>query len=95
MLLVAGVLIWPMTAIYAKRLHDMDVSAWWLLVLPAITIAAELTSLDGWHLATWVSGARPRLPSGKPRQQSISASIRSRAQSCSGKRSDVRPLTPR
>jgi uncharacterized membrane protein YhaH (DUF805 family) len=53
MLLVAGMLIWPMISIYAKRLHDMNVSAWWLLVLPAITIAAELTSLDGWHLATW------------------------------------------
>jgi uncharacterized membrane protein YhaH (DUF805 family) len=54
MLLVAGTLIWPMIAIYAKRLHDMNVSAWWLPVLPAITIAAELTSLDGWHLATWI-----------------------------------------
>ena len=34
---------WPVIAIYAKRLHDLNLSAWWLLLLPAVTFVAGLS----------------------------------------------------
>jgi uncharacterized membrane protein YhaH (DUF805 family) len=41
--LVSLALTWPVIAIYAKRLHDLNLSAWWLLLLPAVTFAAGLS----------------------------------------------------
>ena len=40
-------LSWPVIAIYAKRLHDLNLSAWWLLLLPAVTFVAGTSGLDG------------------------------------------------
>jgi uncharacterized membrane protein YhaH (DUF805 family) len=39
-------LTWPVIAIYAKRLHDLSLSAWWLLLLPAATFIAGLSELN-------------------------------------------------
>jgi uncharacterized membrane protein YhaH (DUF805 family) len=41
--LISLVLTWPVIAIYAKRLHDLNLSAWWLLLLPAVTFAVGLS----------------------------------------------------
>jgi uncharacterized membrane protein YhaH (DUF805 family) len=37
-LVIALVLLWPALAGYAKRLHDRDMSAWWILIvfIPAV-----------------------------------------------------------
>ncbi|MGA8653647.1 MAG: DUF805 domain-containing protein [Xanthobacteraceae bacterium] len=43
---ISLMLAWPVVAIYAKRLHDLNLSAWWLLVLPAITAVAALGAFD-------------------------------------------------
>jgi uncharacterized membrane protein YhaH (DUF805 family) len=45
--LVSLALSWPVIAIYAKRLHDQNLSAWWLLLLPAVTFVAGTSGLDG------------------------------------------------
>ena len=39
-------LTWPVIAIYAKRLHDLSLSAWWLLLLPAVTFVAGLSEFN-------------------------------------------------
>lgn len=46
-------LTWPIIAIYAKRLHDLDLSGWWLLLLPAITFVAGLTLFGRLHVAAY------------------------------------------
>jgi uncharacterized membrane protein YhaH (DUF805 family) len=38
-------LTWPVIAIYAKRLHDLNLSARWLLLLPAVTFMAGMSEL--------------------------------------------------
>ena len=35
-------LIWPLTAIYVKRLHDLNLSGWWTLAVPAIAVAFQM-----------------------------------------------------
>ena len=39
--LVAAMLMWPLIAIAAKRVHDLNRSAWWLLILPALVCGDE------------------------------------------------------
>ena len=29
---------WPLTAIYVKRLHDLNLSGWWTLAVPALAV---------------------------------------------------------
>jgi len=54
-MLVATMLLWPLIAIAAKRLHDLNRSGWWLLVLPAISAAARLSGLDRWSVTFWIA----------------------------------------
>src|SRR4029077_10765693 len=46
-------LTWPVIAIYAKRLHDLNLSAWWLLLLPAVTFAACLSEFIRLHVVAY------------------------------------------
>jgi uncharacterized membrane protein YhaH (DUF805 family) len=46
-------LTWPVIAIYAKRLHDLNLSAWWLLLLPAVTFMAGTSELTRLHIAAY------------------------------------------
>jgi len=46
-------LTWPIIAIYAKRLHDLNLSAWWLLLLPAVTFVAGLSEFNRLHVAAY------------------------------------------
>ena len=46
-------LTWPIIAIYAKRLHDLNLSAWWLLLLPAATFVAGLSEFDRLHAVAY------------------------------------------
>jgi uncharacterized membrane protein YhaH (DUF805 family) len=49
-LVAAGILIWPLSAIYVKRLHDLNLSGWWLLFLTAISAVTTITSTDRWNV---------------------------------------------
>jgi len=49
-LFAATIALWPVSAIYAKRLHDLNLSGWWLLVLPAITMIENVARLDQWNI---------------------------------------------
>jgi uncharacterized membrane protein YhaH (DUF805 family) len=33
---------WPLTAIYVKRLHDLNLSGWWTLAVPAIAVVFQM-----------------------------------------------------
>jgi uncharacterized membrane protein YhaH (DUF805 family) len=46
-------LTWPVVAIYAKRLHDLNLSAWWLLLLPAVTFTAGMSELNRLHIVAY------------------------------------------
>jgi uncharacterized membrane protein YhaH (DUF805 family) len=46
-------LTWPVIAIYAKRLHDLNLSAWWLLSLPAVTFVAGLSEFNRLHVVAY------------------------------------------
>jgi uncharacterized membrane protein YhaH (DUF805 family) len=46
---IATIALWPFCAIYAKRLHDLNISGWWQLALPVMTIIENTTQLDGWN----------------------------------------------
>lgn len=41
---------WPLAAICVKRLHDLNLSAWWLIVLPLIAVFSEATGLGRLHI---------------------------------------------
>ncbi len=42
--------VWPTIAIYAKRLHDLGLSAWWLLVWGLATLVAETIMAAGFMI---------------------------------------------
>ena len=46
---------WPLAAICVKRLHDLNLSAWWLLILPMIVVASEAMGLGRFNIPLWVS----------------------------------------
>lgn len=46
-------LTWPIIAIYAKRLHDLNLSAWWLLLMPALTFVAGMSEYNRLHVAAY------------------------------------------
>jgi uncharacterized membrane protein YhaH (DUF805 family) len=50
---ISLVLTWPIIAIYAKRLHDLSLSAWWLLLLPAFTFVVSMSMLSRLHVAAY------------------------------------------
>ena len=52
--LASILMLWPLVAIYVKRLHDLNLSGWWLLVLPAIMLLAGMAGIERWSLATWL-----------------------------------------
>jgi uncharacterized membrane protein YhaH (DUF805 family) len=46
--LAVFIVLWPFSAIYAKRLHDLNASGWWLLTMPAMAIMETATQFEGW-----------------------------------------------
>jgi len=39
------ILVWPFVAITVKRLHDLNLSGWWALLMLAIPFAARLIGI--------------------------------------------------
>ena len=52
-LVLAGILLWPMIAIFVKRLHDANLSGWWLMVPPAISAVAVTANLGFPQVVLW------------------------------------------
>ncbi len=46
---------WPIAAVCAKRVHDMNVTAWWLLLFPPATAVAAMAGLGAWNIPFWIS----------------------------------------
>jgi uncharacterized membrane protein YhaH (DUF805 family) len=46
---VVVILLWPLTAIAVKRLHDCNLSGRWLLLLPALALIATMTAMETFH----------------------------------------------
>jgi uncharacterized membrane protein YhaH (DUF805 family) len=42
---LAAAFTWPMATLYVKRLHDVDLSGWWLFAMPSL--AALASTLNG------------------------------------------------
>ena len=40
------ILMWPMTTVYVKRLHDFNVSGWWLLIPTAVAAITGIAGTD-------------------------------------------------
>ena len=62
----ATIALWPICAIYAKRLHDLNISGWWLLALPAITMIENVARLDEWNVLALAAVAVFGLLPGNP-----------------------------
>ena len=50
------IILWPLLALYVKRLHDLDFSGWWLVGFIAATAAVESTGLvpKGYLSVAWL-----------------------------------------
>jgi uncharacterized membrane protein YhaH (DUF805 family) len=53
-LILPIVMLWPFAAIFVKRLHDINLAAWWLLLFPAAAVAASAVQSD-WNFGFWLS----------------------------------------
>jgi uncharacterized membrane protein YhaH (DUF805 family) len=47
-ILAAAIVLWPLIAIYVKRLHDLNLTGWWLLGLITIHAIAMVIIPDAW-----------------------------------------------
>jgi uncharacterized membrane protein YhaH (DUF805 family) len=45
-LIAVAVLVWPVIAIFVKRLHDLNISGWWLLTAAAIPFVSQLANAN-------------------------------------------------
>jgi uncharacterized membrane protein YhaH (DUF805 family) len=53
-LLVLLVLLWPLIAVVVKRLHDLNISGWWVLTAIAVPGVSSLVSVNGWIITLLV-----------------------------------------
>jgi uncharacterized membrane protein YhaH (DUF805 family) len=49
-LALAAIFAWPLTAIFAKRMHDFNCSAWWILTLAAVETTVQVAGFDRWGI---------------------------------------------
>jgi uncharacterized membrane protein YhaH (DUF805 family) len=40
--------MWPLTVTFTKRLHDLNLSAWWVLILPAAGLGSKMLNIDNY-----------------------------------------------
>ncbi|WP_063984226.1 DUF805 domain-containing protein [Bradyrhizobium sp.] len=40
--------LWPLAAIFVKRLHDFNISGWWALTILAIPLLVDVLSIPYW-----------------------------------------------
>jgi uncharacterized membrane protein YhaH (DUF805 family) len=46
----AAILVWPLTTIYVKRLHDANLSGVWLFALGGVSFFATRMNIDPWNV---------------------------------------------
>lgn len=49
-LLAIAIVIWPLIAVFVKRLHDLDVSGWWMLATLAIPLVSRAVNVNAWTI---------------------------------------------
>jgi uncharacterized membrane protein YhaH (DUF805 family) len=52
LIIIVMIALWPTCAIYIKRLHDLDLSGWYICVLPAIGLAEVVIGFDTANVVT-------------------------------------------
>jgi uncharacterized membrane protein YhaH (DUF805 family) len=50
---LAAAFTWPMATLYVKRLHDMNLSAWWLFALPLLSLLASTLNASPLQYTMW------------------------------------------
>ena len=43
------IVIWPLIAVFVKRLHDLNVSGWWMLAALAIPPLSKAININTWN----------------------------------------------
>jgi uncharacterized membrane protein YhaH (DUF805 family) len=61
-LLVLVVVLWPLAAVFVKRLHDLNVSGWWMLATLAIPPVSSATNISLWIIVLLVVATLSLLP---------------------------------
>ena len=51
--LAAAIMLWPLTAIHVKRLHDLNLSGWWLAGLAVLSPMAAV--IHPWDFMIWLA----------------------------------------
>ena len=46
-------LTWPMAMLYVKRLHDMNLSGWWLFAMPLLSLLASTLNASSLQFTMW------------------------------------------
>jgi uncharacterized membrane protein YhaH (DUF805 family) len=49
-LVAIAIVIWPLIAVFVKRLHDLNVSGWWMLVTLAIPLLSRAINVNAWTI---------------------------------------------
>ena len=50
---LAAAFTWPMATLYVKRLHDMNMSAWWLIAMPFLSWLASTLNASALQYTMW------------------------------------------
>jgi uncharacterized membrane protein YhaH (DUF805 family) len=50
---LAAAFTWPMATLYVKRLHDMDMSGWWLVAMPFLAGLASTLNASSLQFTMW------------------------------------------
>lgn len=50
---LAAAFTWPMATLYVKRLHDMDMSGWWLFAMPSLAALASTLNSSSLPFTMW------------------------------------------
>ena len=50
---LAAAFMWPMATLYVKRLHDLNLSGWWLFAMPFLSWAASTLNAGSLQFAMW------------------------------------------
>jgi uncharacterized membrane protein YhaH (DUF805 family) len=61
-LMVLIIILWPLTAVFVKRLHDLNVSGWWMLAAFAIAPVSSATNISVWIIMLLVVAILSLLP---------------------------------
>jgi uncharacterized membrane protein YhaH (DUF805 family) len=61
-LLVLVVILWPLAAVFVKRLHDLNVSGWWMLAALTIAPVSSATNISVWIIVLLVVATLSLLP---------------------------------